>query len=213
MELDDFKEGLKLKLDETSSSKDNVDLQDILHSKTKTTLEKLKRSFWFEMGYGLIIGIGLSAWFYFHEHRYYHEIGKVILPISATALVLIMTIYFRITSTISAEKPILSNLKATAHLLNSFIKTYFWTTIVLLPTAIIYCVWLTLQLTAQEVTLLEKDFVSIDTGNSGLDLSIILAVVALYLYGAYKFTRWYLKKLYGNYLKELQSQIKDLEGE
>lgn len=213
MELDDLKEGLKQKLDDNTLAKPAIDLQEILHGKTRTTLEKIKRSFWFEIGFGVLLGLGLSIWLHYDNNWYYREASKLLLPITLIFLIAIIFIYARIAPTISAEKPILKNLKATAHLLNIFIKTYFWVTIALIPAAIIYFVWLRLEMNPTDTQLVEEDTYKINTGNTYIDLGIIILILACYFYGTFVFTRWYLKKLYGNYLNDLQTQIKDLEGE
>ena len=43
-------------------------------------------------------------------------------------------------------------------------------------------------------------------------ISATIVLLSLGIYGMYHFTKWYLKKLYGNYLNELKQCILELQN-
>ena len=217
MDLDQFKNELKTKLATDHFNRSDADFEQILKKKTGSFIDKIKKSLWFELVVGFLCNLGfvyaaLDA--SMHSMRLYFGIFSILMFLF---LIYMIYILIRTNQIKSADQTIKENLQSYIQLIEEFIKRYFQITMALMP-----------------ITLLIAGYLGYSDGHSnianqaytngyhfgskmnGTQFSIFIisfiALIGLGAYGMYHFTKWYLKKLYGNYLNNLKSCIAELEN-
>ena len=100
--------------------------------------------------------------------------------------------------------PVKSNLQTISAILNEYVKRYFQLTMGLIPVSIAASFLL-----AYNDKEIQSPF-SFTIASQFWGSIFFLAFLILFTVGMYYFTKWYLKKLYGNYIDQLQLLIKEL---
>lgn len=208
MELDELKYQLNQKLATEHASRSNADISALLKKKTNSVLSKLKRSLIIEMGLCILF---FAAMLYvcivtdYWSIRLYFGVFSVLIFLMTFVL---FYLYRRTNELSNSDQPIKSNLQTLAALLEEFVRRYFQFTMALLPICFMFSLILSYA-EPIEIPEIEKFSVKIFTARWQvmvfLGLYMITLAVALYY-----FTKWYLKKLYGNYLIELKQCIEEL---
>ena len=105
--------------------------------------------------------------------------------------------------------PVKTNLKELIDLLSLFAKRYFQFNMALLPV----CFFLAMALGYQQkepIEGLEQIFQKLK-GLTHFYAVIIIIKIAAILIGLVYFTKWYIKKLYGNYIQQLKQLLAELK--
>jgi amino acid transporter len=131
-----------------------------------------------------------------------------------TVLTVLMTLVlyylYRRTDTLSdSDRPIKANLQTLVGLLEEFVKRYFQFTMALLPVCFMFSMILSYA-DPVEIPEIEKFSVKVFTARWQVMVFLGVYMIALAI-SVYYFTKWYLKKLYGNYLNELKQYIAELD--
>lgn len=206
MELDDFKQQLIARL-AAAPEKTPVALEQMLHAKTQSVVAKLKRSLWFECisGCGLVIGfIIIAATTPNGSLAWYFGVFSLICTAFIVALVLLIR---KANSLTLGQGSIKDNLITLCRVLEEFIKRYFQFTFIILPLSVVFALNLRWQQQADTAFMQEPSATS-----TGLGIALMILYLLLTITGLYFFTRWYLKKLYGNYLAQLKAHLQDLDN-
>ena len=107
--------------------------------------------------------------------------------------------------------PVKSNLQTIVTIIEEFMKRYFQFTMALLPICFIFALLLGYHEKAPNHQI--DSFAKTLFSSKWQIISFVVVYCALLSVGIYYFTKWYLKRLYGNYLDQLKECIKDLSEE
>jgi cobalamin synthase len=212
MELEDIKNLLNRKLENEQVNKSANDIAVLLHKKTSSVITKLKKSLLFEIvfsGFALLIFLYVSVFSKYNSIQIYFTFFTVLL----LAMIIVLVLLYKKVNTLSKahlNKPVKQNLESIHKILNEFIKRYFQLTMLLIPVCFIFSAYLGYQDGKKGITITEVEkFNSLFQTKDQLSIFLIVYIIVFSL-AAYYFTKWYLNKLYGRYLKNLEECIKEL---
>jgi hypothetical protein len=184
-------------------SKDESEIALMLKGQSKSIVEKLKRSVWFELIFTLVAGIAMLVY-------------ALTLPsgalkwTSVSALILFVAYLFYYAKKLSlinrlgkADENIKSNLELLTNSLDSYLKFYKRSYTILYP--IYFCLML-FFIGLERGT---DQFIEAITKPEKIATLVLLAI--FFFFCSTWLTKWYLKKLYGNHLEKLKSLLRDLE--
>lgn len=208
MELDDLKLHLKQKPGKEQPVKTQDEITALLEKRTVSILDKIKKSLLFEIiccvafVIACIVTVLIAKYWYL---KVYFGIFAVLLQPFFFVLIYLLK---RMKKAYHHSMPVKKNLETLYALLKEFVKRNFQFTMGLVPFCLILATWLGYNDPGKKQ---QPDDNAFGT-NSSLILFLILYGVVLATC-MYFFTKWYLKKLYGNYLEQLQALIKELGDE
>jgi len=110
----------------------------------------------------------------------------------------------------NSAMPVKKNLQTLIALIKAYIKRYFQLTMALIPISLIISFMLSYKDENLNSPDLSNPFFA-DLINSPLKLTFIIVYITVFAVGMYYFTKWYLKKLYGNYIHQLEELLDELE--
>ncbi len=209
MDLDQFKEQLKNKLEKDHTGWTDEDISLILTKKTSSILEKLKRNLWYETIFGILFTLAFALIAIFTPYQSL-KIYFTVFAILFTAVMALMVYILQKTILLNTgDQPIKRNLQGYVNFLDEFIKRYFQLTIALIPICGIFAGYLGYTEKAP------IPFLDNLLGLGHLAMGVIITVCLIYLIGLtigmYYFTKWYLQKIYGRYVQELKNCILELQ--
>lgn len=210
MNLDELKIQLNKKL-EGNQRFDMVvgDVTSLNTVKTNSITEKIKKSLVTEIVFSIIF---ILAFLYvcfatqYSSVRIYFAVFTIVLSLF---LVLIFYLLKRTNDLVKSSLPVKDNLKRLHSLLTEFVKRYFQFTMLLIPICLVFSGYLGYSDAKNNI----DSFNILPAAISAKKLVIILSVfMILFFISMYYFTKWYLKKLYGNHLDQLKLMIEQLEA-
>lgn len=211
MELDELKQQLQQKMNEASVDNTDVNWAAMLHKKTNSVLQKLKNSLQLEVWLCVACTLLFIAIATFSQHKSFRIYFGVFAVFCAMFLVVLLLLLKRVQQNNSQHLSVKENLTAIHSILKEYTKRNFQLTMALIPVCLLFAGYLGYQEGKAENLSDDLDkFHSFYTSSKTNTLLLIIYVVTLTL-GAYYFTKWYLKKLYGNYLLQLQDCINELQ--
>jgi hypothetical protein len=203
MELDTLKNKLKASIEDSSVVRSPAQLATYLHTRSVSTVSKIKRSMVVEW---LLIAIFMSIFFF--TLQFYHFIYTTVLASMGIGIGIVISIYlwvvFKKINFVHPAQPTKDYLQQAIDSIEVLTKLYFQLNMALLP-AIGFVGLLTMYLQVE--------------GNPALPISFQWKLaLGLYLTGflvwgiiSYCFTKWYIRKAFGQYLEQLKEQLKELE--
>jgi hypothetical protein len=217
MDLDQFKNELKSKLATDHMNRSDADIEQLLKKKTSSFIDKIKKSLWFE----IIIGFLMNFAFVYgafdasmHSLRIYFGVFSVVMYLFLFILIYLLVRTYKIKI---ADQSIKSNLDSYILLIDEFIKRYLQFTMALIPICSVFAGYLG-YLDGQSDAKLNQYHNLYNIGEKMSSthfirlVSIFIVFISLGAYGMYHFTKWYLKKLYGNYLNDLKICMAELQN-
>ncbi len=209
MELDELKNLLNQKLSTDHLYHSEADIASMLSKKANSVLSKIKKSIWFEIFSCVIIIIGFGYLGIFSKYsslNIYFSTFTLLFFIFTFVLVYLLK---KINQFDEGAGSIKTNLQSIVKLLEEFIKRYFQFTMALIPICFVFAFFLGLY---QKESAPELDAL---LGKKQLSKSVLIGItigyLSLFSIAIYYFTKWYLKKLYGNYVSELKVYIAELK--
>ncbi|MCX6205055.1 MAG: hypothetical protein NTZ19_02235 [Bacteroidetes bacterium] len=217
MDLDQFKTELKTKLATDHINRSDSDIEQLLKKKTVSFIDKIKKSLWFEIIIGFILNFGFVYAAFdasMHSMRTYFGVFSVLMYLFLFFLIYLL---IRTNKIKSSDQTIKENLSAYILLIDEFIKRYLQLTMALIPISIIFAGYLGYTDGHTDATMnAYNSGYQLGAKMNGLQFTIFISsfiiFMSLGIYGMYHFTKWYLKKLYGNYLSDLKNCIRELEN-
>lgn len=201
MELDALKNHINQKLSAGSREHSPADIAAFLGRKTVSVMQKLRRSLYLELALTLLFSVGCvmgvataEGWAY---EKYFW--GGLAAGLVVSAMVFRLILKTRLDN---AALPVKANLESIAGLVDQYLRLYLWLGTGLIPLMVGLAFWLAYQSPGAESKAVRWD----------LFAWLILGALAL-SYASFRFTRWYLKRLYGSYLEELQGLIREFREE
>lgn len=211
MNLDELKIQLNKKL-ETAQSFEMVvggDVSSIHQTKTNAITHKIKRSLITEIIFSIVFiaaFIVVCVFTKFHSIRLYFGVFSLVLILFTVILFYLLQRTNRLNT---AVLPVVQNLKSLHKILNEFVKRYFQFTMLLIPVSLLFSSYLGYTDAKNHIESFNYFPVNITAKKQLIFLSIFLIV---FVVSMYYFTKWYLKKLYGNHLIQLKQMIEQLES-
>lgn len=210
MELDELKIQLKQKLDEARGQKSPADIAILLTRKTQSILHKLKKSLWFEIAFCILTIIGFAYIGITSKHHSFNIYFSVFSFLFLAFLIVLFYLLKKITQLANTNMPVKENLIGIHATLKEFTKRYFQFSMSLIPICIFFSGYLGYQDGKNGDSFEEFDKLnSLFTNTKQIIIFLVVYMLVLAI-GIYYFTKWYLKKLYGKYLDELQKCINEL---
>ncbi len=210
MELDDFKKQINQKLETSHLPLSEVDIASLLNNKTQSIYKKIKKSLWFEIFSSFLIiltfgyigngSVSQSIHIYFTVFTFIF-----VLFIFAFAYLLKKTNQVN-----TSNLPVKAKMQNLVQLMEDFMKRYFQFTM----TFIVICFVFSFALGYSEkepLPLLGMWLINLDANRElaiGFSIGYSIALTIFVFY----FTKWYLKKLYGNYVSELKNHLEELKS-
>jgi len=212
MELDELKYYLKNTATQAPiQTKSAESLTALLKNNPKSPVNKIKRSLVIEIVISvvmLLVFVGIVLKSNIWSLQVYFAVLSLLCVWFSLKL---YTSYKRIQLLNNTVLPVKKNLEEVYYTMKSFVKRYFQLTMASLPIFFIFSFLLGFYegYTGISVPFYEDLLSKYDS------ISQVIWFTVLYMtilsIGMYFFTKWYLKKLYGDYLKELESLLAELE--
>jgi hypothetical protein len=210
MELDELKLLINERMERVQLEKSPDDIALMLSKSTNSVVGKIIRSLVLELIVSIFFSIACLAVAVFAPYsslRIYFGIFTVVCSLFIPVLYLKLKKTKRLTS---SAMPVKKNLQTLIALIKAYIKRYFQLTMALIPISII----ISFMLGYKDENLNSPDLANpffTDLIDSPLKLSFIIVYITGFSVGMYYFTKWYLKKLYGNYILQLEELLDELE--
>ncbi len=209
MNLDDFKTQINKQLEATPSFELPVSGITNLHTiKTNSILEKIKKSLQFEIVFGLAFVFAFASLALFADVKgikIYFSFFSIVL---AMFIVVLIYLFIKTKNAAFIKLSVKDNLVSLHGLLSQFVKRCFQFTMLLIPICFISAVYLAYN-DAQYHTTNSAQYYDVPLPKKYI-ITLIIAI-AVFSVAVYFFTKWYLKKLYGNHLQQLKQMIDDIE--
>ncbi len=191
MDIDNLKSTWQALQTQPEQNFEDKQIRKLLQGKANDSLSKIKRSILIEGSLTLVVGIFLMAnkyWFY--SPFTIHYLGTVMI----LCLIWYAFKYYKIRK-LDLQNNLKQTLQQLIKTLDLYLKVYLYGSFLLGGfAAMLPLLWKNVLL---DITLTKV---------------IITAVVALIALAAYfLLIKWYIKNLYGNYVKELKEELKELE--
>jgi hypothetical protein len=202
MELDDLKSIWK-KHGSGLPHKGEAEISAMLNGTSKSIVQKLKRSVWFELGFTLVAGVALLF--------YAFTLPGGALKWTSIAIVLIFvaytTYYIKKLILLSQFNPASGNLRTNIeNLVNNmsgYLSYYKRSYTILYP--VYFCLGILFRV-------IEKGTTStLEVLRQPKTIAVLLAVAVLFYITSTWLVNWLLRKLYGNHLEKLKSILHDLD--
>ncbi len=184
-------------------SKDESEIALMLKGQSKSIVEKLKRSVWFELIFNIAGGIALLVYALMSP-------SGALKWISVSCILLFVGYILYYTKKLTmlnrfglAHENIKSNLELLIGDLSTYLKFYKRSYTVLYP--VFFCLIL-LFIGLERGT---DEFIEAITKPEKIVILVLMAI--FFFVGSTWITTWYLKKLYGNHLEKLKCLLHDLE--
>ncbi|TAH07757.1 MAG: hypothetical protein EAZ12_08380 [Sphingobacteriia bacterium] len=209
MELDELKILLNQKLETDHLLRSEKDLADLLSQKAQSIYAKIKRSLWFEIISSFIIVIAFG---YIGFTSKYQSINIYFSFFTALFIPFILIFFYLLNKTNKinqSNKPIKENMQNLVDLMEEFMKRYFQFTMALIP----ICFTFSFALGYNEkdpIPAIDHAFEDYNI-TKGFLIGFTIGYLVALTVGVFYFTKWYLKKLYGNYVQELKKYIAELQ--
>ncbi len=209
MELDDFKNMLNQKLETNHLLLSEADLTALLSQKAHSIYGKIKRSIWFEIISSFII---IIAFAYIGFSSKYHPVNIYFIFFTFLLMPFLLIFFYLLKKTNQLNQlnqPIKDNMQSLVDLMEEFMKRYFQFTIALIPICYIFSFAVGYS-EKEPILALDSSFKEYNISKGFLFGFTIGYLIAL-TFSIFYFTKWYLKKLYGNYIAELKKCIAELK--
>lgn len=210
MELDELKIQLKQKLDEARGQKSPADIAMLLTRKTQSVLQKLKNSLWFEIIFCIIAIAGFAYIGITSKHQSFRIYFSVFSILFVAFLIILIYLLKRVKVLSSSNMPVKEHLVNIHNTLKEFTKRYFQFSMSLIPICILFSGYLGYVDGKNGDSFEEFDKITSHFSNAKQVLIFMGIYMIALAVGVYYFTKWYLRKLYGKYLDELQNCINEL---
>ena len=210
MELDELKNQIRNKLATDHAGRSDADIASLLNRRTVSVIDKLKRSLWFEIFTCILVILFFAGFGIFSKWNSLRIYFSVFALLAIAFLVIIIYLLRRINELGGTTLPVKSNLQTIVKIIEDFTRRYFQFTMALIPVCFVFAAVLGYS-DRQPVPQIDHFLDNHHSIGLGMILTIVLIYVLIFSVIVYYFTKWYLKKLYYNYLTQLRACIDELQ--
>jgi len=205
MELDELKSLMNAQLEQGIEVRSNAALQDMLAQRTESVIHRIKRSIRLELiAFMLFALAAIACWLLYHSllvHLFCIATWVLCLSFSTYLLLLQRRIIFFENFPASVRQ----NIEQVIQIVRRFTKLYAGISLGMLP--VIYCFGLLIGYIELSSRGLLQNFAL----SKGMLLAGIAFIVCWSVF-IFFISKWYIRKLYGQYLLQLEQQLKDIEN-
>jgi hypothetical protein len=206
MELDEFKNILNQQLATDHLYRSEADIAALLRKKAHSIIVKIKKSLWFEI-FSCIVIILLFG--YLGLSSKYSSINIYFSIFSIVFIIILFYLLKKINRLNTNNLSVKNNLQSIVSILEEFMKRYFQFTMALIPICFVFAFFLGYN-EKQPIEPIDEIILKYKPSYSFITIFTVVYMTSLTV-GIYYFTKWYLKKLYGNYVNELKIYINELK--
>ncbi|MFY7651862.1 MAG: hypothetical protein ACOVQE_04130 [Chitinophagaceae bacterium] len=187
------------------------ELQHLIHKKTQTVIGKLRSSFVFEIYSSVIIMVifALIAWYtkLWSFKVYFGVFALLIIPF----IIIIGILLRKIDELSNTILPVKKNLETVYQIIDTYIKRCMQFTMALIPICLFFSGLLGYMQANVEAVPAFDNMIGMFPSINYFFIAAAVYIIFLTI-GIYYFAKWYLKKLYGNYLIELKQLVAELDA-
>ena len=209
MELDELKYQLNNKLS-GEGSKTIEDLSGMLYRRRSTLVSRLTKNLYIEMGLALLFG---AVFIYLANKSKLFTLQTGFLIIAVVCFVFAIAIALLIKQVVRLSNkahPLKTSLESLIKILRLFVKRYFQFIVLLVPVCFFLSYWIGFNEPIRPNYIQSINNVNPLISDAKVYLFFVVYGIVI-IAGVFFFARWYLKKLYVNYISELRLQLKDLK--
>jgi Ca2+/Na+ antiporter len=208
MELDDFKSTFQ-SLHQQTQTLSASQLNGMLQTKTRSVISKIKRSLIFEIGLSIAFIVGLILFALQTETWALRIYFFIFIPIICFFVLYIYSLYRKVVALQkNADQPVRINLQTIQQLIKNYCKHYMQLTMWMMPICFLLSLALAFASPENSISTLHVPLFNITSAKGAL--IFLLAYFILIWVGIYYINRWYLDRLYGRYLRQLQNEMDEL---
>lgn len=205
MELDDFKTLLKTRLEAQAPVWSAGELEQSIRRKTVSILGKIKRSIAGELVLGLVL-VAAGGWVWWRFPSLSSRCFSALMGLLCIFfMAYLASLYKKIVRFEKADQPVKQQLVQIIDILRRFTRLYFRFSMSVLPVAFV------LGLATGYADIMHQPLLA-QNFHWARGLAAYITLFAAWSLIAYVFSKWYIKKLYGNYLNDIRNQLEDLEN-
>ncbi len=204
MELDDFKSILQTRLADKPAAASVAEIEKAIRKKAGSVTGRLKQSLRLEIAMSVLLAAA-CAWMGLHwPYLYVQGIAVLAVGYGLLFLYLLCRLYKKILSYERSSPSVREGLKLTIHILERFTRHYFQFNMFMLPAAFVFG--------------LISGYLDISARGGNTGFSWTKAAVFYFAFFIawsvlmYFFSKWYIRKQYGNHLQQLKEQLNDIEN-
>ena len=201
MQLDELK--ILWKADSEPDPFDRDTLRQMLKNRSNSAIAKIRKNIWMEIILLVVMAVGALAWFAFRSlpvHWIEWVLFALLFPTNG------LLYWYKVKVFVQRDEvsqDLVHSLDSYIQKLDAYLSMYKWVMQFLIPLLSIVGI------------LYGFTFALVEDGKGFEDLPwpvfLILAVVTvIYIFMAMRFTKWYIRKLYGNHLEELKTVREEL---
>jgi hypothetical protein len=204
MELDDFKSLLKSKEEEPLSVRSAAEIEQYTHRSAVSVIAKIKKNIRFELRLCILIVLPFAVLCFVFPSFYMRSLVALAVFVCIFFVIYLLRLNKRIHFYETASFSIKDSLQQVIYILGKFTRHYLQITMIMLPVAFVFGLVTGYMDITGDLTI--KKF------NWTRSLVFYSSFFIVWSVFTYFFTKWYIKKLYGNYLQQLKEQLKELEN-
>jgi len=204
MELDEFKQRFKETEKPATTQRSAGELEGYIRKRAGSVISNIKRSILFEL-VACFLFVATAGWAWFaYPISYVRAFSLLSVCFCCFLLIYLAALYKKISVYEKASLAVKNGLQQVIDILEQFTRAYFQFTMITLPIAFVF------GLITGFLNIYDK------AGATKFDWNkAMLFYTAWFVFWSvmmYFFSKWYIKKLYGNYLQQLKGQLKDIEN-
>lgn len=198
MELDALKDQLNARMEAMDAPRSTASLAQMLQQETYSVLRKIRRSLVFECWFTIFFMVcaavalfGSTPW----------SVNIVLAAFLLIGLVFLV-VFFQLIRRIDRQQPdraIAGNIHSLLSILRAFTRRYFQFSLLLTPVCFFFGYWLSFNDPDAVTTAFRWDV-----------FVIMLGFLALAMAGMFLLSRWYIRKLYGQYVEQLERLAEEM---
>jgi hypothetical protein len=209
MELDELKIAFQ-KIDQQAPVVDAQHLDKMMRQKTHGPTDRIRKNLLWELLFCVLFLVGIVYLGFYAQQRWFRIYCLVFVPVILVFTGVLIWLYQRIAYLqANADLPVRENTGKIRLLITAYCKNYMRFLIVLMPACAVLSVTLALMdPSAHHVDTHINTWIKVKS--PVLMVSILIAYFTVLFAGGYYFTKWYLKKLYGQHLIKLEKVLEEL---
>jgi MFS superfamily sulfate permease-like transporter len=209
MELDELKYQLNTKLS-GEGNKTIEDLSGMLYRRRSTLVSRLTKNLYLEMGLALLFG-AIFIYLANQSRLFTLQTGFSIIAVVCFVFAIAIALLIKqVASLNNKAHPLKTSLESLIKILRLFVKRYFQFIVLLVPVCFFLSYWIGYNEPVRPQYM--QSFSNVNPLLSDAKVYLFFVVYGIVIIaGVFVFARWYLKKLYVNYINELRLQLKDLK--
>lgn len=209
MELDEFKDIINQQLETDHLFRSEADIAELLTKKANSILGKIRRNLWFEIISCILITLLFGYLGFMSKYTSFHIYFSVFTIVFIPFTIILFYLLKKTNQINSNNLSIKNNLQSIIQVLEEFMKRYFQFTMALIPICFVFAFILGYN-EKHPIDSIDQIVLKYKPSITLVSIFTLIYIVALTV-GVYYFTKWYLKKLYGNYVEELKIYINELK--